>query len=104
MLQLLSRRSTNQPRLVPGTAVIVEGLRSQPEWNGARGLVQSFDESKGRYKLLVKERERTLQLGVKIECCRLEWMVEQERQELEVPGAAVVSEPEPEPSPVLSPP
>ena len=62
------------PRLDPGTAVVVQGLRGQPEWNGRRGLVQSFDEEKGRYGLLVKARARPL--GVRLECCRLESMVE----------------------------
>ena len=66
------------PRLGPGTAVIVEGVSSKPEWNGQRGLVQSFDEQRGRYALLVKGRARPL--GVPPGCCRLESVVEQERQ------------------------
>ena len=65
-------------RLAPGTAVVVEGLLSQPEWNGKRGLVLSFDEERGRYRLLVKGRAALL--GVRLECCRLESMVEQERK------------------------
>ena len=98
--------------MAPGTAVVVEGLRAQPEWNGKRGLVQSFDEEKGRYRLLV--RGRAGPLGVRLECCRLESMVEHERQlhaaarraeveeavrgALEARGAATVAEPEPEPA------
>ena len=62
--------------LFPGTAVIVEGLVSQPELNGQRGLVQSFDVERGRYALLVKGRERPL--GVKLACCRLESLVQRE--------------------------
>ena len=61
-----------------GTAVVVEGLRSQPEWNGTRGLVHSFDVQTGRYRLIVKEQER--HLNVRLGCCRLESVVEQERQ------------------------
>ena len=98
-----------KPRLGAGTAVIVEGLRSQPEWNGKRGLVQSFDEEKGRYRLLVKGRVGPL--GVRLACCRLESMVEHERQlhaaarraeveeavrvALEARGAATVPAPKP---------
>ena len=67
-----------QPRLDAGTAVIVEGVRSQSEWDGRRGLVQSVDAARGRYKLLVKGRKRPL--GVSLACCRLESVVEQERQ------------------------
>jgi hypothetical protein len=100
--------------LGPGTAVVVEGLRSQPEWNGKRGLVQSFDEQRGRYALLVKGRARPL--GVPLGCCRLESLVEQERhlqeaarvaarraevQELvHAALAARCTEPEPEHSPL----
>ena len=87
----------------------MEGLRSQPEWNGKRGLVQSFNADKGRYRLLVKDHAGPL--GVRLECCRLESMVEQERRlhvaarraevkeavrvALEAQGAATVAEPEP---------
>ena len=61
------------PRLAPGTAVIVHGLRGQPEWNGKRGLVHSVHAEKGRYRLLVKGR--TGLLGVRLECFKLESMV-----------------------------
>ena len=53
-------------------------MRSQPEWNGKRCLVKSIDAEQGRYRLLVKGRARPL--GVKLECCRLESLVEQERE------------------------
>ena len=66
-----------RPRLGPGTAVIVEGMRSKPEWNDRRGLVQSFDAGRGRYALLVKGRAQPL--SVPPGCCRLESVVEQER-------------------------
>ena len=62
--------------LAPGTAMIVEGLISQPEWNGKRLLVVDADQ--GRYRLLVKGRARLL--GVKLDCCRLESLVKQERE------------------------
>ena len=58
-------------------AVVIEGLRSQPEWNGQRGLVQDCDVERGRYGLLIKGRGRR-PLGVRLECCRLESVVEQE--------------------------
>ena len=89
----------------------MQGLRNQPEWNGERGLVQSFSEDKGRYRLLVKDHAGPL--GVRLECCRLESMVEQERHlhvsarkaevkeavrvALEARSAATVAEPEPGP-------
>ena len=101
-----------EPRLGTGTAVIVEGLCGQPEWNGKRGLVHSFDEEKGRYRLLVKGRAGFL--DVRLACCRLESRVEQERQlqalarraevkeavrvALEARDAAMVAEPESEPA------
>ena len=73
--------------LTPGTAVIVEGLISQPEWNGTRLLVKSIDAEQGRYRLLVKGRARPL--GVKLECCRLESLVEQDLQLQEAARVAV---------------
>ena len=36
-----------------GTAVVVDGLTSAPEWNGTRGLIRSFDADKGRYEVLI---------------------------------------------------
>jgi hypothetical protein len=65
--------------LVQASAVIVEGLDAAPEWNGKRGLVESYDAAKGRYRLLVKGR--TKPLGVKVACCKLEFAAEQEQQE-----------------------
>ena len=62
-----------------GSAVIVEGLDAAPEWNGKRGLVESYDVAQGRYQLLVKGR--TKPLGVKVACCKLEFAAEQEQQE-----------------------
>jgi hypothetical protein len=64
-----------------GVAVIVEGLDAAPEWNGKRGLVESYDAAKGRYQLLVKGRKNTL--GVKVACCKLEFAAEQEQREQE---------------------
>ena len=62
-----------------GPAVIVEGLDAAPEWNGKRGLVESYDTEKGRYRLLVHGRNKTL--GVKVACCKLEFVAEQEQHE-----------------------
>jgi hypothetical protein len=94
-----------------GSAVIVEGLDAAPEWNGKRGLVESYDVAKGRYRLLVKGRTKTL--GVKVACCKLEFAAEQEQREHEATRRARVEanvraalaarepevEPEPEPEP-----
>eukprot|EP01046_Picozoa_sp_COSAG06_P002535 COSAG06_NODE_90_length_24779_cov_33.515843_23_plen_438_part_00 len=63
------------------SAVIVEGLDAAPEWNGKRGLVESYDAAKGRYQLLVQGR--TKPLGVKVACCKLQFAVAQEQQEQE---------------------
>jgi hypothetical protein len=60
------------------SAVIVEGLDAAPEWNSKRGLVESYDAAKGRYRLLVKGR--TKPLGVKVACCKLEFAAEQEHE------------------------
>ena len=61
-------------------------MRSQPEWNGKRCLVKSIDAEQGRYRLLVKGRAQPL--GVKLECCRLHSLVEQERGLLEAARVA----------------
>ena len=92
--------------LSQGSAVIVEGLDAAPEWNGKRGLVESYDAAKGRYRLLVK---RTKPLGVKVRCCKLEFAAEQEQREREatrrarveanVRAALAAREPEPEAEP-----
>ena len=83
-----------------------------------RGLVESADEEQGRYRLLMKGRSRPL--GVKLDSCRLESMVKQERElqeaarvaarkaeiqesvraALAARGTASVLEPEPEQSPL----
>jgi hypothetical protein len=62
-----------------GAAVIVDGLDAAPEWNGKRGLVESYDAAKGRYRLLVKGRTKTL--GVKVAYWKLEFAAEQEQRE-----------------------
>jgi hypothetical protein len=87
-----------------GSAVIVEGLDAAPEWNGKRGLVESYDAAKGRYRLLMKGR--TKPLGVKVRCCKLEFAAEQEqraqkamrraRVEANVRAALAARGPEPE--------
>jgi hypothetical protein len=74
--------------LLEGSAVIVEGLDAAPEWNGKRGLVESYDAAKGRYQLLVKGR--TKPLGVKVAYCKLKFVAEQEQQEHEAARRARV--------------
>ena len=88
--------------LAPGTAVIVEGLGSQLEWNGKRGLVKSFDHVEFSYELLFEGRE--LPLGVQFGCCVLESLAGQEEAagaELDEAGpvdlGAAVSDSAPEP-------
>jgi hypothetical protein len=71
-----------------GSGVIMEGLDAAPEWNGKRGLVESYDTAKGRYQLLVTGR--TTALGVRAACCKLEFAAEQEHWEHEVVRRAVV--------------
>ena len=71
-----------------GSAVTVEGLEAAPEWNGKRGLVESYDATKGRYQLMLKGRAKTL--GVKVACCKLEYAVEQEQQDQEATRRARV--------------
>ena len=36
-------------RLAIGSAVVVVGVKSQPSLNGKRGVVEGYDEAKGRY-------------------------------------------------------
>jgi hypothetical protein len=64
-----------------GSAVIVEGLDAAPEWNGKRGLVESYDAAKGRYRLLVQGRTKAR--GGKVARCKLEFAVEQEQEQQE---------------------
>ena len=52
-----------------GTAMVIQGLQSAPQWNGRRGIVQEFDAEKGRYILNIKGRAKPL--GLKPNCCRL---------------------------------
>jgi hypothetical protein len=54
-----------------GTAVIIQGLQaaSAHDLNGRRGLVQGYDEEKGRYTVAVAGRKKPL--GLRPECCRL---------------------------------
>eukprot|EP01046_Picozoa_sp_COSAG06_P022670 COSAG06_NODE_1767_length_8434_cov_3.008158_7_plen_143_part_00 len=61
----------------PGSAVIIEGLDAAPEWNGTRGLVESFDETKGYFVLI---KGRTKPLRVKVACCKLEFAAKQEHE------------------------
>jgi hypothetical protein len=117
--------------LYPGTAVLVEGLATAPEWNGKRGLIKQFDGTRGRYLVVVPGRKKPL--GLKPKCCRLEiqiaevyagkfqeeipdgidqvtraamWSVEEKRMQVaERVRAAIAArdaqEPEPEPEPEL---
>lgn len=74
-----------------GTAVIVEGLVSAPEWNGKRGIVQSCDEEHLRYKIVLKDHARPL--GVKFTCCRLEsWVRHEKKAEIAKNVAAALAE------------
>ena len=91
-----------------GSAVIVEGLDVAPEWNGKRGLVESYDAARGHYRLLVKGRTKAL--DVRVVCCKLHFAAEQEQREHEATHraratadvrACAVREPEPEPEPEL---
>ena len=62
--------------LKQGSAVIVDGLTAAPEWNGKRGLVESYDPASGRHRLLMSGREKAL--GVRLRYCKLESVVEPE--------------------------
>jgi len=95
------------------TAVVVEGLVSAPEWNDQRGIVNTFDKKKGRYKLHIKGRKGLL--SEKPACCTLECFYLRHAEELRLKRVAVMraqvaanvratiaaqdSEPEPEPEP-----
>ena len=65
----------------------MEGLNAAPEWNGKRGLVESYDATKGRYRLLVKGRSNAL--GVRVACIKLEFAAKQEQGEHEADTGAV---------------
>jgi hypothetical protein len=90
-----------------GIAVIVEDLNAQPEWNGKRGLVKSFDSEKRRYQLLFTGRKKPLNVSPR--CLKLEFAVEAEqrareatrraRVEANVRAALAARSPAPEPEP-----
>eukprot|EP01047_Picozoa_sp_COSAG01_P019630 COSAG01_NODE_1096_length_11713_cov_213.007060_12_plen_82_part_00 len=69
-----------------GTAVIMQGLERAPELNGQRGIVQSFDGERRRYKLSVKDhvsangRGSVRLLSVKLGSCKPESMVQLEEK------------------------
>ena len=71
-----------------GIAVIVEDLNAQPEWNGKRGLVKSFDSEKRRYQLLFTGRKKPLNVSPK--CLKLEFAVEAEQRAREATRRARV--------------
>jgi hypothetical protein len=52
-----------------GTVVRVVGVTGAPELNGRQGTVKTFDEAKGRYKVLVVGESRPKML--KPDNCRL---------------------------------
>ena len=56
--------------LTDGTAVRIQGLTNGTEWNGHRGVVQSFDPDAGRYSVTVTQRKRALAL--RRHCCVVE--------------------------------
>ena len=57
-----------------GVAVIIQGLQKSPQWNGQRGLIQSFDRDKRRYEVKIGGRNRVLR--VKMHCCMPEAFVD----------------------------
>lgn len=54
--------STGPLSLAPGAAIMIQGVESVPELNGQRGLVEGFDEEKGRYRIAITGRARAIGL------------------------------------------
>jgi hypothetical protein len=50
----------------PGTSVVLQGLASQPEFNGLRGTVSAFDAACGRYNVMVEFGPNAVKRLVKI--------------------------------------
>merc|ERR1711865_1203596 len=55
----------------PGALVLVEGLVKLPAFNGRSAVVQSFDETTGRYDILLASSEGSQQAKVRGENLRL---------------------------------
>jgi hypothetical protein len=57
--------------LVPGALVVVEGLVKLPAFNGQSAIVQGWDESTGRYNIVVASADSCQQAKIKRENLRL---------------------------------
>jgi hypothetical protein len=42
------------PQFMPGTHVVLQGLASQPDFNGLSGIVNAFDAKCGRYNVIIE--------------------------------------------------
>lgn len=54
------------PGFVPGTPVMLTGLANQPDFNGLRGTVSSFDADSSRYNILLDVGPNTTRRMVKV--------------------------------------
>jgi hypothetical protein len=52
--------------LMPGTPVVLQGLASQPDFNGLSGLVSGFDADCGRYNIMIRVGPNALRRVVKV--------------------------------------
>jgi len=43
-----------QAYFAPGTSVVLQGLASQPQFNGLHGIVSAFDADTGRYNIMIE--------------------------------------------------
>merc|ERR1712124_153875 len=56
---------------MPGMHVVLQGLASQPDFNGLRGVVSAFDAECGRYNVMIEIGPNALKRLVKVKCQNL---------------------------------
>eukprot|EP00746_Dinoflagellata_sp_MGD_P162893 gnl/MRDRNA2_/MRDRNA2_90637_c0_seq1.p1 gnl/MRDRNA2_/MRDRNA2_90637_c0~~gnl/MRDRNA2_/MRDRNA2_90637_c0_seq1.p1 ORF type:complete len:503 (+),score=121.42 gnl/MRDRNA2_/MRDRNA2_90637_c0_seq1:86-1510(+) len=55
-----------QGYFAPGTSVVLQGLASQPDFNGLHGIVSAFDADCGRYNIMIEIGPNALKRLVKV--------------------------------------
>jgi hypothetical protein len=54
------------PHFMPGTHVVLQGLESQPDFNGLCGIVNAFDAKCGRYNVIIEIGANAIKRMVKV--------------------------------------
>jgi hypothetical protein len=57
---------------LPGTPIVLQGLASQPDFNGLHGVVSAFDEECGRYNVMIEIGPNAVKRLVKVKSQNLQ--------------------------------